>query len=74
MLTCLIYLIIWVIIAVIILWIGEMLITQFIALPPPVFMLIRVLVGLLVLLAFLNCVGLLGGAYPLFPHGRVYGP
>lgn len=74
MLTCLIYLIIWCIIAIIVLYIFETVVAMFIALPSQVFVLIRLLVGLLVLLAFLNCVGLLGGAYPLFPHGRVYGP
>jgi hypothetical protein len=40
-------------------------------LPPPVMMLIRVLVGLLVLLAVLNCFGLFpgeGGPYPFYRH------
>jgi hypothetical protein len=44
----------------------------FLVLPPPVYMLIRLLVGLLILLAFLNCIGFLGayGGYegqPMFP-------
>ena len=66
MLECLVYLIVWVIIAVIVLYILESVLAPFIALPPPVYMLIRLLIGLLVLIAFLNCIGFLGGS----PHGN----
>lgn len=71
MIGCLITLIIWCIVAIIVLYVFEYLIAQFIALPPPVFVLIRLLVGLLVLLMFLECIGLVGGGglrYPLFPR------
>ncbi len=61
MLECLIYLIVWVIIAVIVLYVLESVLAPFITLPPPVYMLIRLLIGLLVLIAFLNCTGLVGG-------------
>jgi hypothetical protein len=62
--------VIYVIVALIVLYILQMLIAQFLPLPPPVMMLIRVLVGLLVLLAALNCFGLFpgdaGGPYPFY--------
>lgn len=68
MLGCLISLIIVVIVAVIVLYILEAVMSPFFTLPPPVYMLIRLLVGLLVLLYFLNCIGFIGGnfagAYP----------
>lgn len=66
MIGCLISLIVMVIIAVIILYILEAVLAPFITLPPPVYMLIRLLIGLLVLLYFLQCAGLMGfsGAYP----------
>jgi hypothetical protein len=62
MLECLVMLIVWVIIAVIVLYILESVLAPFIALPAPVYMLIRLLIGLLVLIAFLNCCGFLGGS------------
>jgi hypothetical protein len=60
MLECLVMLIVWVIIAIIVLYILETVLAPFISLPPPVYMLIRLLIGLLVLIAFLNCCGFFG--------------
>lgn len=62
MITCLIYLLIWVIVAVIVLYIIEVALGAVIALPSPVYILIRCLVALLILLWVLSCVGLLPGA------------
>lgn len=66
MLHCLVYLIVWIIVALIVLFVIETLVKQFIALPPPIIMLIRLLIGLLVLIAALNCIGLLHMDMPLF--------
>lgn len=71
MLECLIYLIIWVIVALIVLYVIEMVLKPFIALPPPIMMLIRLLIGLLVLLACLDCLGLT--RVGMFP-GRMHQP
>lgn len=57
MIVCFIGLIIWVIIALIVLYILEAVLAPLITLPPPVMMLIRLLIGLLVLLYFLQCLG-----------------
>jgi hypothetical protein len=54
MLSCLI-------VAVIVLWIAESAVSAITPLPPPVWMLVRLLVGLLVLLYALNCLGILSG-------------
>jgi hypothetical protein len=69
---CLINLIILVIIAVIILYILEVALQPFMALPAPVYTLIRLLIGLLILLQFLNCIGFLGtyGGYHSEPFIR----
>jgi hypothetical protein len=64
MIECLISLIIVVIIAVIVIYALEAIVGVFLPLPPPVMMLIRLLVGLLVLLYALDCLfssGILGG-------------
>lgn len=66
---CLINLIILVIIAVIVLYVLEVALQPFLALPPPVYTLIRLLIGLLLLLWVLNCLGLF--VYPgLWPNVR----
>ena len=71
MIGCLIGLIIMVIIAVIVLYVLEAVMAPFFTLPPPVYMLIRLLIGLLVLLYFLQCIGFLGLSGGPFPwHGR----
>ncbi|CAN5814026.1 hypothetical protein BH20PSE1_BH20PSE1_01030 [soil metagenome] len=64
MLDCLVYLLIWVIVALIVIYIIEAVVGQFLTLPPPIMMLIRLLVGLLVLIAALNCLGLLNMGFP----------
>jgi hypothetical protein len=60
-LECLVGLIIAVIIALIILYVLETVLAPFITLPPPIMMLIRLLMGLLVLIYALQCIGVLGG-------------
>jgi hypothetical protein len=70
MLSCLVYLIIWIIVALIVLYIIETLLAQFLPLPPPVIMLIRLLFGLLVLIAVLNCIGIFPGGPGLLPFRR----
>lgn len=65
MLECLVMLIVYVIIALIVLYILEAALAPFFPLPSPVIVLIRLLIGLLVLIAFLNCTGLLGGGFGL---------
>ena len=69
MIECLISLIIWCIVAAIILYIVEAVLGSFLPLPSQVLMLIRLLVGLLVLLAVLDCFGLLQGGVR-FPFRR----
>lgn len=65
MLECLVVLIVWVIVALIVLYVIETVLRPFIALPPQILMLIRLLVGLLVLIAALDCIGLLRlGMFP----------
>lgn len=54
---CLIGLVIFAIVALIVLLIIEKVVTTFIEIPPPVGMLIRLLVGLIVLLRALSCLG-----------------
>ena len=56
-LPCLIQLVIVVIVAVIILYVLEVALSPFIPLPQPVYVLLRLLIGLLVLLFFLDCIG-----------------
>ena len=70
MIGCLISLIIVVIVAVILLYVFEAIVGVFLALPPPVYMLIRLLIGLLVLLYALQCLGSMG----LFPGFNGFGP
>ena len=69
MIECLISLIIWCIVAAIILYIVEAVLGSFLPLPSQVLMLVRLLVGLLVLLAVLDCFGLLQGGVR-FPFRR----
>jgi len=69
MLSCLIGLIIVVIVAVIILYVAETALAAIFPLPPPIMTLIRLLVGLLVLLWFLQCIGILGGNNFTLAHG-----
>jgi hypothetical protein len=61
MLDCVIYLIIYCIVAVIGLYVVEVVLQQFCALPPKILVLVRLLIGLLLLLWLLGCVGLLTG-------------
>ena len=61
MIECLISLIIWCIVAAIILYVVEAVLRSFLPLPSQVLMLIRLLVGLLVLLAVLDCLGFMQG-------------
>lgn len=61
MLECLLMLIVYVIIAVIFWYVIQQLVTVFWTPPPPVMNLIGLLLGLLVLIAALNCLGILGG-------------
>lgn len=66
---CLIALVIWVIVAIIILYIVETLVGLITpGVPPQVWMLLRLLVGLIVLLNALECLGLLSTGY--FYHRR----
>ena len=67
MLSCLIYLIIVVIVAIIILYVLEQVLAPFLSLPAPVYTLIRLLIGLLVLLYFLECIGW-GQGFHIFPR------
>jgi hypothetical protein len=55
MISCLISLIVIVIVALIIIYALEAIVGTLLPLPPPIFMLIRLLVGLLVLLYALDC-------------------
>lgn len=64
MLECLVQLLVWVILALIIIYVIELLVAQFLPLPPPIVMLIRLLAGLLVLIAALDCIGLLHMGLP----------
>jgi hypothetical protein len=57
MLECLVMLIVWVIVALIVIFVIETLVAQFFPIPPQILMLIRLLVGLLVLIAALDCIG-----------------
>jgi hypothetical protein len=67
-LECLVYLIVWIIVALIVIWIIEQLVGMFLQLPPNILVLIRLLVGLLVLIAALDCLGLFHtGVFPLRP-------
>ncbi len=64
---CLIWLLVYAIIAVIVIYIFEMILNMIFgaALPPQIFMLIRLLFVLLILVWFLGCVGLLSGPHML---------
>jgi hypothetical protein len=64
MLECLVFLIVWVIVALIVVYAVELLVGQFLPLPSPIIMLIRLLIGLLVLIAALKCLGLFSGGFP----------
>ena len=68
MLGCLISLIIVVIIALIVVYVIEAVVGTLISFPPPIFMLIRLLIGLLVLLYALGCLSQAG----LFTGVRFY--
>lgn len=70
MLSCLVSLIVWVIVAVIFLYVIELLVSQFLPIPPPVVMLLRVLIGLLVLIAALDCFGFMQSFPMPFRGGR----
>lgn len=70
MLECLVYLIVWVIVALIVLYVIELLVGQFLPLPPQIMMLIRVLLGLIVLIACLECLGLVHMG--MFPRRGAY--
>lgn len=59
MLSCFIYLIVYCLIAVILVYVIETLLSVWAALPSAVFTLTRLLAALLVLLAILSCVGFL---------------
>ena len=61
MLECLVGLIIAVIIALIVIYVIETVLAPFITLPPPILTLIRLLIGLLVLIYALQCLGILSG-------------
>lgn len=69
MIECLISLIIWCIVAAILLYVVEAVLGSFLPVPAQVLMLVRVLVGLLVLLAVIDCFGLLDGGLR-FPFRR----
>lgn len=64
MIECLIGLIIYAIIAVIVVYVFEAIVAAIWTPPPPVFMLIRLLVGLIVLLRGLKCLGGLDARFP----------
>lgn len=71
MIECLISVVIVVIVAVIVLYILQFALNAVIALPPPVWQLVRLLVGLLVLLYALRCFGIFGdGPYYVHPLVR----
>jgi hypothetical protein len=72
LLGCLISLIIVVIVALIVVYVLEQVVGAFLALPPPIWMLIRLLIGLLVLLYALGCLsesGVLAG-FRFYPYAR----
>lgn len=60
--SCLIGFLIVTLVAVIVLWVLETAINSVAALPPQVWLLVRVIVALIVLLYGLQCLGLLGGS------------
>lgn len=64
MIECLISLIIYVIIAVIAVYVFEAIVAAIWTPPPPVFMLVRLLVGLIVLLHGLRCLAGFTGRFP----------
>ena len=66
MLDCLIWLVILCIVAVIVLYVVETMLTSFVTLPAQVFVLLRCLAALLVLVALLQCLGVLSGSYGRF--------
>jgi hypothetical protein len=73
MISCLIGLIIVVIVCLIVLYVLEMVIGSFLSLPSQIWMLIRLLVGLLVLLYALNCLAG-SGAFQNFGWNGFNGP
>lgn len=70
MLTCIVQLLVYLIVLLIVLWILEIILAQFIAVPPKIILLIRVLCALLMLIAALNCFGLLPMDGPVFGRLR----
>ena len=68
MLECLVWIIIYAIIGIIVLYIGETLLGLLVPLPPPVPLLLRLLLALVILLYLLQCVGLLPAAHWRLPR------
>ena len=66
MLDCLIWLVILCIVAVIVLYVVETVLTSFVTLPAQVFVLLRCLAALLVVVALLQCLGVLSGVQGRF--------
>lgn len=64
MLECLVYVLLYVIIAAIAWYVIQEVVKVFWTPPPPVMHLIGLLLGLLVLLAALNCLGVIDGGRP----------
>lgn len=75
MLTCIILLAITAVIAIILVLLFEWVMEGILGLgiPARIYQLIRVLVGLYLLLGFLQCIGFMGGPV-LFPRGMWLGP
>lgn len=61
MIECLISLLIAVLIAIIVIYILEVALSPFLPLPAPAYTIIRLIVGLIILLYFLSCLGFIGG-------------
>lgn len=71
MLECLLMLIVYVIVACIVWYVIAELVKVFWTPPPPVMHLIGLLLGLLVLIGALNCIGVLGDGHGLTFHRTV---
>ena len=70
MISCLISTIVLVIVALIVLWILEIILGALgVAVPPNIMNLIRLLVGLLILLSALQCLGFSGGPRAIWWRG-----
>jgi len=61
MVSCLVTLIIYCIVAVVLLWVIETILASFLAPPPPIINLIRCLAVLLILVWMLDCLGIVPG-------------